>query len=698
MTAMQPHVFVAMPFNVKEVQAATAATDGAPAKEAVSISFDEVYDLLLKPALTKAGCVPFRADKEEGAGDIRTDMYFELVTADVILADISVLNANVFYELGVRHGARPRGVFMIDGGWSKKPPFDIAPDRKFDYDAKLFTAKKEERDEAWQKRLDAEVERLGNVLRAAIEADEQTIGSPVFKELVGLKEVDWSNIQTARAKYFGDMFADWKARVEVAKLNGWPGDILTLADDAPTRFHRVKLLWQAADALCSMHRFEAALPVIEDLLVLDPRHRDALTRKGLVLGRLDRVNEAKVHMLQVAEQYKDDTEAHGILGRVFKDLWRLEWKDFEAVEDRQMQAVASSGYIASAVRSYDQAARKKFDFYTGVNVVSFVRLLEHLKEATGDQPVDTKVADVADLVSVVRFAAQNALDCAGLDAGQDGVWAAATLGELELVAGNAERARTLYRDAANAPSTTYFNVNSMLDQIYLFESLGFRPEAVAAVKKVLELRRAALEKKIGGLKKSEPRFKKVVVASGHMIDAPDRVERGLGERFPPRKEGAVRDLIGVQLEKWQVGAGDLAICGGARGADILFAELCAERGAEVWLFLALPDGEFLDASVRLPGSDWEQRFFALRDRANVKTFLQSDRLKAAPKGTSVYARNNLWMINTARVEADAPKNLHALLVWDEQPTGDGPGGTSDFQSRVKSLGGRLADPINPTKL
>jgi len=105
---MQPHVFVVMPFGKKEAQPATPATADALAKPAVEVNFDEVYDLLISPALTKAACVPFRADKEAGAGDIRTDMYFELVTADVILADISILNPNVFYELGARCGAARR--------------------------------------------------------------------------------------------------------------------------------------------------------------------------------------------------------------------------------------------------------------------------------------------------------------------------------------------------------------------------------------------------------------------------------------------------------------------------------------------------------------------------------------------------------------------------------------------------------------
>lgn len=689
---MQPHVFVVMPFGLKEARGATPAKDNAPASPAVNIDFDVVYERLIGPALTKAGCVPFRADKEPGAGDIRTDMYFELVTADVIVADISVLNANVFYELGVRHGVAPRGVFMIHGGWSKRP-FDVAPDRTFDYNGKLFLPDEMKPEDAWTTRLDAEAERLGKALRAALDVDRQTIGSPVYKEMIGLKPVDSSNIQTARAKYFGEVFVDWKSRVEVAKLNGWPGDILTLADDAPTRFHRVTLLWQAADALCSMHRFEAALPVLKDLLALDEDHRDAQTRMGLVLSRLGKVNEAKVHMQRVAGKYQQDTEAQGILGRVYKDLWRLEWTDLPSLADRQLQAVATSNYIASAVRTYDQAARKKFDYYNGINVVSFVTLLDHLEEATGDQPVDCKVDDVDDLIAVVRFAAQNTLDSAGLDAGQDGVWAAATLGELELVVGNPEKARTYYRDAANAPATTYFNVNSMLDQIYLFERLAFRPDGVSAVKKVLEQRRGILERKIGGLRKSEPRFGKVAMASGHMIDRPGRAE----ERFPPRKEGVVRDRIAEKLVEWNVGAGDLSICGAARGSDMLFAELCVERGAEVWLLLPLAENEFLEKSVRLPDSNWEQRYFDLRSRPGVTMVLQPDRLKSPPKGASVFARNNLWMVNTARVEVSDPKNLYALLVWDEKPTGDGPGGTADCAARVRQLGGRTA-VINPTRL
>lgn len=489
---MQPHVFVLMPLGVKETPSATPTADGATEKPAIEISFDEVYELLIEPALTKAGCVPIRAEEEPRAGEIRTDMSFELVTAEIILADISIPDADVFYQLGVRHGVAPSGVLLMHGRWAKLP-FDPAPEPVFDYDGSLFVSQKEMRDEPWQERLKAEIARLANLLKSTIDVEAQTTASPVYKELVGLVPVDWSGVRATRSKYFGEVFADWKRHAQEARRQRLPGDILTFADDAPTRFHRAELLRAAADTLCEMQRYAAALPVIRELFILDGQRSETQTRISDVRSRIDKAEEEKAH-----------------------------------------------------------------------------------------EP---------------------------------------------------DKAR-------------------------------------------------------------EQRLSKVLIASGHMIDTPERQK----ERFPPRLESVVREGISRQLESWDAGANDLAICGGARGADILFAELCTERGAEVWLFLALPENEFLKESVRLPQSDWEQRYYDLRDRQGVKVYLQSERLKQPPAGASVYARNNLWMINTARVEANDPKNLYALLVWDEKPTGDGAGGTSDFAERIKKLGGHLAPVINPTKL
>ncbi len=186
-------------------------------------------------------------------------------------------------------------------------------------------------------------------------------------------------------------------------------------------------------------------------------------------------------------------------------------------------------------------------------------------------------------------------------------------------------------------------------------------------------------------------FNKVAIGSGHMIDAPDRET----PRFPEIKAESVGMKIAERLAHWEIGAGDLALCGGACGADILFGEECQRRGARLRLLLAQPVEEFVRNSVRHAGDDWVRRFHVLCEQAEVEILSQEP--DTPPNDVSIYARTNLWIIDTARAEAVDPTRIYALLVWDEKSTGDGPGGTSDFQQKICDLGGEV-EIINPTKL
>lgn len=190
---------------------------------------------------------------------------------------------------------------------------------------------------------------------------------------------------------------------------------------------------------------------------------------------------------------------------------------------------------------------------------------------------------------------------------------------------------------------------------------------------------------------SDPNLAKVALCSGHMIDAPGRATA----RFPEEKAEVVRQKIADQLARWRIGAGDLAICGGACGSDILFAEECLRRGARIRLLLAQPADDFVRDSVQHAGPDWVRRFHALRAAAEVEVL--PPETESSPEDSSIYGRTNLWMIETAQHEAGDPRKIYALLVWDEKPTGDGPGGTSDFQAKVCHLGAQL-EIINPTTL
>ena len=87
--------------------------------------------------------------------------------------------------------------------------------------------------------------------------------------------------------------------------------------------------------------------------------------------------------------------------------------------------------------------------------------------------------------------------------------------------------------------------------------------------------------------------KNVVLFSGHMIDAPDRK----APRFPPSREPIAAAAIAATLEDIGAGRGDLGMCGGACGGDLLFAEACLAKGMRLEIYLPLDEPEFLAKSV-----------------------------------------------------------------------------------------------------
>jgi hypothetical protein len=62
------------------------------------------------------------------AGNIRTYIFQELLIADLVVADLSIDNLNVWYELGLRHALRKRGVVQITCR-RDQTPFDVLTER-----------------------------------------------------------------------------------------------------------------------------------------------------------------------------------------------------------------------------------------------------------------------------------------------------------------------------------------------------------------------------------------------------------------------------------------------------------------------------------------------------------------------------------------------------------------------------------------
>jgi hypothetical protein len=166
----------------------------------------------------------------------------------------------------------------------------------------------------------------------------------------------------------------------------------------------------------------------------------------------------------------------------------------------------------------------------------------------------------------------------------------------------------------------------------------------------------------------------VVLFSGHMIDAPDRKT----PRFPPDKEPAAAAAITDALSKIGVTRGDLAICGGACGGDLLFAEGCLARDMRIEIYIPFEEPTFLANSVDFAGRNWHDRYLAVKSKATVH--VMPDELGPLSADENAYERNNQWMlVKAARFGGD---KIAFISLWNGQG-GDGPGGARHLMDEAR---------------
>src|SRR3977135_2535061 len=77
------------------------------------IDFDAVENKLIGPALRSIGAEGGTTAEIIEAGNIRIDMFQQLLIADLVIADITTNNPNAFYELGIRHALQEKRTFLI---------------------------------------------------------------------------------------------------------------------------------------------------------------------------------------------------------------------------------------------------------------------------------------------------------------------------------------------------------------------------------------------------------------------------------------------------------------------------------------------------------------------------------------------------------------------------------------------------------
>ncbi|MDQ7747394.1 TRAFs-binding domain-containing protein [Hydrogenophaga pseudoflava] len=627
-----------------------------PGADGKDIDFNRVYAELLKPALEAAGCEVFRADEEQRAGDIRTDMFQELLVADLVLADLTLDNPNVWYELGIRHALRARGVLLVQGP-RLSSPFDIYTDRKLRYRLKDGGPDPEF--------VEANKAALTTMALATLAVDAQRKVSPVYTLLPHLREPAWRDLLLQDKSEFGAAFERWDARMKVARAKCNAGDLLVLASETPTQALWLEAKRAAGNSLLQVRQFAFALEQFEDGLRVEPDDRACRSKRIVCLGRLGQHEEALEAARQFVVDRPGDAEALSLAGRVEKDRWQSRWRtSADLSPDRfRMAACLETASLEDSQALY----RKAFvidpsHHYSGINALTLLMLLRHLGGEVQQVAVDN-------LIGGVLWAALTAQERDTSD-----YWAKASYAELCLLVHSRDVVEKEFRKVATAAKRDWFALDSTRQTLTMLRDLQFRLEETSAALEILDHEIAC----------SMPPFKprQVLLFSGHMVDTPTRAKPRFPAAMVPRATAEIERV----LDELQAGPGDLALTQGAAGGDLIFAEACARRGVRLQLLLPLPEPEFIESSI-IPSSDgatWRRRFIALKERLNPPLAetprIMTTELGPPPAGSSPFERCNLWLLYSAL--SYGPEKVRFVCLWDGGGSGR-PGGTRHMVNEVK---------------
>ncbi len=468
----RPLCFVLMPFGSKP------DPTGGP-----EIDFNRIYSEAIKPAIEAAGMEPIRADEERSGGIIHKAMFERLLLCEYAIADLTTANANVFYELGVRHTARPRSTQPIYAT-SQPIPFDVNLLRAMPY--QLGTNNRFTATEAAALR-DKLTEKLCTLRDQNLSAAD--IDSPLF-EMLGDWKTDLSHLKT-------DLF------LEQAKTRNQSHQQLADARELGKEGGGRQLLEEIRNQLLDddhIDNFEAgvavdlllsyrALEAYDEMIALYQQlpvtlKRQVLVREQLAFAYNRRAGAAQQHpgdrrkaiklLRELEEERGPSPENCGLLGRIYKDLWD---------EKRAESPLEAKAELTKAIASYRRGFEADWrDAYPGINLVT-------LLEIKGE-PADLEERDA--LLPVVLYAVNQRLQRASPN-----YWDHATLLELAVLRSHQQDAEEHLAASLSSADESWKPGTTARNLQLIFDARSARQEACDWIKDVitaLKAKEAALQK------------------------------------------------------------------------------------------------------------------------------------------------------------------------------------------------------------
>jgi hypothetical protein len=346
-----------------------------------TLDLDKTYRNIIKPAVEAAGLECIRADDVIDSGPIEVPMYEQLLSADVVVADISTSNRNAYYELGVRHALKPYTTVIICEDGDKNPAFDVRNIKRLPYhhmgDGIDF-------DEVQRVR-----KKLKDTITDLLKRDPRPQDSPVYTFLQNLKPP-----QLAKAL---EKVAKAAAKARPRGGGGAAPRAVAPRAPSPPKKSGVKMYSELLDAAYEAQKagdFALAKhhlqflrnqmkrkgkvgrktgessedPYIIQRLALvtykeaEAEESKARENKSKLTAQRERelktnlrraLTAARSLLQEVSPDTSNDTETLGLWGAVHKRLW-------EVSGDRK--------HLDEAVRGYERGFYLKNDYYNGINL------------------------------------------------------------------------------------------------------------------------------------------------------------------------------------------------------------------------------------------------------------------------------------------------------------------------------------------
>jgi len=441
---MGPLCFVLMPFGTK--------SDGIK-KE---IDFDKVYNCFIKPAIVKAGLEPIRADEEKSGGFIHKPMYERLMFCDFAVADLSFANANVFYELGIRHALKPYTTVSIFE-MNTKLPFDTAALRTFPYNFENGEVQD----------LDSKITSLAGLIKINLDVQKAQEDSPIGQLITQYKFPNLNYLQQDADSFADsviqlknqkqtliDLVRQWKA-LDKSKVQATTNEEKIKAETDKSAIvdqivqvekaegdglqYKYDLLYAIIDAYKSVNAFKEIANMLRPLT--DGRYNENIYLKqqlGLAYNKAGNRDDAEAILKTITDKYGPDPETTGLLGAVYKGMMDDNKKDVDMSAEYRRQA------IDTYVEGFESDPR---DYYPGINALTLMFLGED-KDSRFDK-----------LLPIVTYATERQLKLKAKD-----YWTQATALELAALALNEIDARKYYA-SAKACNPISFMTNSTANNL-----------------------------------------------------------------------------------------------------------------------------------------------------------------------------------------------------------------------------------------